>query len=58
MNYIITAAGRGQRFLNSGVKPPKPLIKVLGNELLIWSLQSFEFNESDNLYLVTLKKIK
>ena len=58
MNYIITAAGRGERFLNSGIKPPKPLIKVLGNELLLWSLQSFEFNESDNLYLVTLKKDK
>ena len=34
MNYLITAAGKGSRFLKDGIKPPKPLIKVFGNELL------------------------
>lgn len=55
MNYIITAAGKGSRFLKEGIKPPKPLIKVLGTELIIWSLNSFTFNKNDNLYIVSLK---
>tara|TARA_Y100000589_G_scaffold326075_1_gene365184 strand:- start:267 stop:1355 length:1089 start_codon:yes stop_codon:yes gene_type:complete len=55
MNYIITAAGLGSRFLKEGIKPPKPLIKVKGIELLLWSLNSFEFKPKDDLYIVTLK---
>tara|TARA_B100000575_G_C23054726_1_gene607146 strand:+ start:22 stop:1116 length:1095 start_codon:yes stop_codon:yes gene_type:complete len=55
MNYLITAAGLGSRFLKEGIKPPKPLIKVKGLELLLWSLQSFEFQRNDSLYIVTLK---
>ena len=56
MNYLITAAGLGSRFLKKGIKPCKPLIKVRGIELLLWSLNSFEFKSNDNLYIVTLKK--
>tara|TARA_B100000212_G_scaffold338667_1_gene315628 strand:- start:4096 stop:5190 length:1095 start_codon:yes stop_codon:yes gene_type:complete len=56
MNYLITAAGLGTRFLKKGIKPPKPLIKVNGIELLLWSLNSFEFVNDDKLYLVTLKE--
>lgn len=55
MNYLITAAGLGKRFRDSGIKPSKPLIKVRGNELLIWSLSSFEFKYDDVVYIVTLK---
>ena len=58
MNYLITAAGLGSRFLKEGIKPPKPLIKVKGIELLLWSLKSFEFNSKDRLYIVTLKRDK
>ena len=58
MNYIITAAGLGTRFLKNGIKPPKPLIKVKGIELLLWSINSFEFNNNDNLYIVSLKADK
>ena len=56
MNYLITAAGLGSRFLKEGITPPKPLIKVKGIELLLWSLKSFEFNSNDNLYIICLKK--
>lgn len=56
MNYLITAAGAGSRFIQSGIKPPKPLIKVKGIELILWSLFSFDFNDSDNLYFVTQKR--
>jgi len=58
MNYLITAAGIGSRFLNEGIKPSKPLIKVHGIELILWSLNSFKFNSNDNLYIVTLKSDK
>ena len=49
-------AGLGKRFISQGIKPPKPLIKVLGTELIFWSLKSFEFQPSDNLFIVTQKK--
>ena len=58
MNYLITAAGLGSRFLKESIKPPKPLIKVKGIELLLWSLKSFEFRPKDCLYIVTLKRDK
>ena len=58
MNYLITAAGLGSRFLKESIKPPKPLIKVKGMELLLWSLKSFDFKTKDSLYIVTLKKDK
>ena len=58
MNYLITAAGLGSRFLKESIKPPKPLIKVKGMELLLWSLKSFDFKPKDNLYIVTLKRDK
>ena len=56
MNYLITAAGKGSRFLKKGIKPPKPLIKVFGNELLLWSLNSFNFKKNDKIFIVTYKK--
>ena len=56
MNYLITAAGKGSRLIAEGIKPPKPLVIVDGIELLIWSLNSFNFKKNDKLYLVTLKK--
>ena len=55
MNYLITAAGLGTRFLKKGIKPPKPLIKVKGIELLLWSINSFDFCINDNLFIVSLK---
>ncbi len=56
MNYIITAAGLGSRFLKNGIKPPKPLIKVQGTELILWSLKSFSLTKKDKLFIVTLKR--
>ena len=58
MNYLITAAGKGCRFLNSGIKPPKPLIKVFGTELLLWSLRSLDLKSDDNLFLITFLEHK
>jgi capsule biosynthesis phosphatase len=52
MNYLITAAGHGSRFCREGIKPPKPLIRVKGRELLLWSMSSFEIGAGDNIYIV------
>jgi capsule biosynthesis phosphatase len=51
MNYLITAAGIGSRFCKAGIKPPKPLIKVKGRELLLWSIGSFRLGPGDNLFI-------
>ena len=53
MNFLITAGGHGSRFCRAGIKPPKPLIKANGRELLIWSLSSFAIGAGDNLYIAT-----
>ncbi|WP_415408733.1 hypothetical protein ACLM45_08200 [Synechococcus sp. A10-1-5-9] len=55
MNYVLTAAGNGTRFLKSGIKPPKPLILVQGEELLLKSLRSFPLKSGDNVFFVTQK---
>lgn len=56
MNYLITAAGFGSRFCRAGIKPPKPLIRALGRELLLWSLSSFAIGPNDKLYIVALQQ--
>lgn len=56
MNYVITAAGRGSRLVREGIKPPKPLVTVLGKELLLWSLDSFRLVHGDTVIIATLKE--
>mgnify|MGYP000005768206 CR=1 FL=1 len=48
MNYLITAAGEGSRFIKEGLKPPKPLIKVNNFtvvEHIIKNLSRFGINQ-------------
>ena len=56
MNYLITAAGKGSRFKKEGLYTPKPLIKVFDNELLIWSLKSFNLSSKDKVFITTYIK--
>ena len=59
MNYLITAAGEGSRFIQKGIKPPKPLIKILVTNYYFGVLSSFDFsNSKDTLFIVTQKKHK
>ena len=51
MNIIIPLGGIGERFLNSGYTKPKPLIKVLGKEIIFWLLDHLSPKESDNIYI-------
>lgn len=51
MNIVIPLGGVGSRFTNAGYLKPKPLIKVLGKEILFWLIDSLNLNEEDNLYI-------
>lgn len=67
MNIVIAMAGAGTRFQKSGIKTPKPLIKVLGKTLIEYSVESFnvpgkfifitrDFGDEDNHTLSELLK--
>ena len=49
MNIIIPLGGIGERFSNNGYTKPKPLIKVLGKEIIFWVLDSLNISESDTV---------
>jgi NDP-sugar pyrophosphorylase family protein len=48
MNIIIPLGGIGKRFSDNGYTKPKPLIKVLGKEIIFWLLDSLNIDDSDN----------
>lgn len=51
MNIIIPLGGIGKRFSDNGYTKPKPLIKVLGKEIIFWLLDSLKLKDSDNVYI-------
>jgi len=51
MNILIPLGGIGKRFGDFGYNKPKPLIKVLGKEIIFWLLESLKFDDSDNVYI-------
>jgi len=51
MNIIIPLGGNGKRFSDNGYTRPKPLIKVLGKEIIFWLLDSLKLQDSDNVYI-------
>jgi len=51
MNIIIPLGGVGKRFSDNGYIKPKPLIKVLGKEIIFWVLDSLNLSESDSVYI-------
>ena len=55
MIYLFPSAGLGSRLVNSGIKPPKPLVQVHGIELLLWSISSFTYKCDDSIVVVTLR---
>ena len=44
MIIIIPLGGIGKRFSELGYKDPKPLIKVLGKEIIFWVLDNLKIN--------------
>jgi len=51
MNILIPLGGIGKRFGDFGYNKPKPLIKVLGKEIIFWLLESLKLDPSDNVYI-------
>lgn len=54
MNFVITMAGRGDRFVRAGFSEPKMLIPVRGRTLLEWSLGSLPLQLCTRLIFVGL----
>lgn len=57
MNIIIPLGGIGNRFQKCGYKKPKPMIRVLGKEIIFWLLDSLDFKEEDNIYIPYNKQL-
>jgi capsule biosynthesis phosphatase len=51
MNILIPLGGIGKRFGDFGYNKPKPLIKVLGKEIIFWLLESLKLESSDRVYI-------
>ena len=52
MIIIIPLGGIGKRFSDLGYNDPKPLIKVLGKEIIFWVLDNLNLKKKDKLYIV------
>ena len=57
MIIIIPLGGIGKRFSELGYKDPKPLIKVLGKEIIFWVLDNLKINLKDKVYIVYNKEL-
>jgi len=51
MNILIPLGGIGKRFSDFGYHKPKPLIKVLGKEIIFWVLDSLDLRDGDDIYI-------
>jgi NDP-sugar pyrophosphorylase family protein len=50
MNIIIPLGGVGSRFAAEGYTRPKPLIRVLGKEMIRWVLDSLDLQPADQVF--------
>jgi len=51
MNILIPLGGIGKRFTEFGYNKPKPLIKVLGKEIIFWLLESLKLESTDKVFI-------
>lgn len=58
VNYAIPMAGSGSRFLKSGYKIPKYMIKVKNKSLLEWSLESLPLDITNTITFICLEEHK
>ena len=45
MNIIIPLGGKGERFIKEGFFQPKPLIKILNKEMILYVLDNLNLSE-------------
>jgi capsule biosynthesis phosphatase len=51
LNIIIPLGGKGERFSKSGYQKSKPLIKVLGKEIIFWTIDCLNIEFIRNIYI-------
>jgi len=52
MNVIVPLGGLGTRFQNEGYGRPKPFVRVLGKEMILWVLDNLSLQSDDCLVIV------
>jgi len=52
MNIIIPIGGKGERFKKNGFNNPKPLINVLGKEIIFYVLDNLKLHNSDKIFII------
>lgn len=57
IQLVIPAAGLGKRFVDAGIRIPKPCIEVNGIALINWVIGNFSLIESDKIIILTRKEI-
>ena len=57
MIIVIPLGGVGKRFSDLGYDDPKPLIKVLGKEIIFWVLDNLKISANDKVYIVYNKEL-
>ena len=52
MNVMVPLGGIGSRFQKEGYKYPKPFVRVLGKEMILWVIDSLKLRKEDSLVVV------
>ena len=52
MNIIIPLGGLGERFKKEGYNDPKPLIKMLGKEMILYVIENLNLNIEDKIHII------
>jgi len=52
MNVIVPLGGLGSRFQKEGYTRPKPFVRVLGKEMILWVLDNLNLGPDDSLVIV------
>jgi HAD superfamily hydrolase (TIGR01509 family) len=58
MNIIIPLCGKGERFFRKGYKQLKPLINVLGKEIIRHVIDSLDIGADDTVYIIINKRVE
>jgi capsule biosynthesis phosphatase len=57
MIILIPLGGLGERFKNSGYDKPKPLVNVMGKEIIFWLLDNINLNNVDHIVIPYNKEL-
>ncbi len=58
MNIIIPIGGVGKRFSSDNYNLPKPLVRTLGEHLIVKCIDSLNIDESDTLYIIYRQELQ